>query len=155
MDYVARGYVLNHDGDILLVKMDSEHPWSLPGGHIDPGETPYDALKREVWEELGIQINVLGSKNSFYESHVRPYPLPISIHEVQYEHRSGARVKKLEFWYFTHIRDDDEMRIDGSEIVDAQWMSPDDMLALPAEHDIYRTVQEVYMQNRDLLDLLL
>ena len=30
--------------------------WGLPGGGIDGDETPTDALIREIWEELGIEL---------------------------------------------------------------------------------------------------
>lgn len=32
--------------------------WEFPGGKIEPGETPENALKREIQEELSVEINV-------------------------------------------------------------------------------------------------
>jgi 8-oxo-dGTP diphosphatase len=32
--------------------------WELPGGKIDPGEQPQDALRREIREELGVEIEL-------------------------------------------------------------------------------------------------
>ena len=34
--------------------------WELPGGKVEPGESPQDALVREVFEELGCVIEVCG-----------------------------------------------------------------------------------------------
>ena len=64
----AGGVVTNSEGKVLVV---SQHgsSWSLPKGHIDPGEDALGAAKREIYEESGIRdlefIRELGS----YERH--------------------------------------------------------------------------------------
>jgi len=32
--------------------------WELPGGKVEPGEQPHDALRREIREELGVEIEL-------------------------------------------------------------------------------------------------
>ena len=43
------------DNRILLVQPSYKPGWDLPGGYIQPGETPTQAAAREVHEELGIK----------------------------------------------------------------------------------------------------
>lgn len=49
----AGGVVLNKNGLILLVSQRG-NSWSLPKGHIDKGEDPLTAAKREIREESGV-----------------------------------------------------------------------------------------------------
>ena len=43
---------------ILLARRRDIDRWNLPGGRREPGETPWDALHREVSEEIGITIAI-------------------------------------------------------------------------------------------------
>ncbi|WP_282156067.1 NUDIX domain-containing protein [Cytobacillus gottheilii] len=52
--------ILSEDGNkILLQERVDNGKWSLPGGQVDPGESVEEAVKREVSEETGIDIEVL------------------------------------------------------------------------------------------------
>jgi 8-oxo-dGTP pyrophosphatase MutT (NUDIX family) len=60
----AGGVVLNPSGMILMVSQHGDS-WSLPKGHVEPGETELEAAVREVYEETGVEqlrlIKRLGS----------------------------------------------------------------------------------------------
>ena len=52
--------IVNNEGKILLAK---SHKWfdkyTLPGGHIEVGESMIDAVRREVKEEVGLDVEVV------------------------------------------------------------------------------------------------
>lgn len=57
---VAAGILINEQGDLLLAQRPEGKPWAgwweFPGGKIEAGETVAQALKRELQEELGIDV---------------------------------------------------------------------------------------------------
>ena len=53
--------IIVRDDEILLVKRGSQPAigkWSIPGGSVEIGETLEEAVKREVMEETGLEIEV-------------------------------------------------------------------------------------------------
>ncbi len=57
---VAAGILLDAEGRYLLGQRPEGKPyagyWEVPGGKIEQGESIFEALKRELLEELGIEI---------------------------------------------------------------------------------------------------
>ncbi len=51
--FTAGGVVLNAKGEVLVVNQRG-NSWSLPKGHVDPGEDDLAAARREIAEESGI-----------------------------------------------------------------------------------------------------
>lgn len=49
---------IREDGKVLAVaRRGTTDQWGLPGGKVEPGESPFDALMREVWEESFIKLD--------------------------------------------------------------------------------------------------
>ena len=46
--------------------------WVQPGGHVDPGETPWDAARREAIEETGLPVRFLGTQPELAHVDVHP-----------------------------------------------------------------------------------
>ncbi len=76
---VAVGVLINADGEFLLTSRPAGKVyagyWEFPGGKLEAGESVEEALRRELFEELGIEIGA-----------VHPWQVEI----VDYEH---ARVR--------------------------------------------------------------
>jgi len=58
MPDIAMGALIRN-GAVLLARRSSRrkvHPnlWSLPGGHVEPGEDPLTTMRRELLEEIGV-----------------------------------------------------------------------------------------------------
>jgi 8-oxo-dGTP diphosphatase len=59
---VVAGLLGDGEGRILLTRRRPDQPlpdqWELPGGKMEPGEAPDEALRRELVEELGARVEV-------------------------------------------------------------------------------------------------
>jgi len=64
MDFgvAVKAFIVNQD-KLLLIKRrkgDVHKPgeWDIPGGRLEPGENPFDGLRREAKEEVGLDIDI-------------------------------------------------------------------------------------------------
>jgi 8-oxo-dGTP diphosphatase len=51
----AGALFFDEDDRVMIVQPSYKPQWDIPGGGVEPGETPYEACVREVGEELGIR----------------------------------------------------------------------------------------------------
>lgn len=59
LDLCVDTYIVN--GDAVLLRLHEKYNmWNAPGGHLDPGEDANEAALREVWEEVGLKVELVG-----------------------------------------------------------------------------------------------
>ena len=113
----AGGVVINAEGHVLLV---SQHgtSWSLPKGHLEEGETPLEAARREIHEETGVsQLELVRPLGSYTR------------------HRLGAdggedrsELKTIHLFHFK--TDETKLVPQDSDNPEARWVEPERVTGL-------------------------
>lgn len=114
MEIPAVGAVVRGaDGRLLLIlrgKEPAKGCWSLPGGRVEPGETHEEAVAREVAEETGLLVCVVGEVGTVR----RDAP--------------GGGVYVIRDFLVEPV--DNREPVAGDDADDARWVTPDELLAL-------------------------
>ncbi len=97
--------IIEHNGKILFVQLGYAHKsWTIPGGGVGKKETFEQAIRREIKEEVGIDLNKIQKIGEYVNT--REY-----------------KVDTVEC--FKATVDSDYFKIDNFEIVDAVWATFD------------------------------
>jgi 8-oxo-dGTP diphosphatase len=107
---------LVRDGRVLLVH---RHPsrrwypdcWDLVGGHVEPGELPHLAVRRECLEELGVHIH-------------DPRPMPLAVGDPSLDVRAFLVTR----W------DGEPVNAAPDEHDDLRWFRPGDLADVTLAH---------------------
>ncbi len=101
--------VIERDGKHLLIKQSGNKPfggqWRHPGGKFESHESPIKGLKREIREEVGLEIEVTRKE-------------PLMVMKSDYEYGN--------FGFFEARVRGGELRTDKREIEDAGWFTKED-----------------------------
>ena len=109
--FVTAAFCLVREGRVLTVRKAGSTRFMLPGGKIDPGESPREAAVREVMEEVGVDVSGRGE------------PLG-RFHDVA-ANEPGAWVDATVF--VTHL-DPAHAPEPQAEIAEQRWLGVDDVL---------------------------
>lgn len=102
------------DGAILLVRQAYRRKWGIPGGLLKRGEAPEVGARREVFEEVGIAVELLGPPAVVVDAD------PQRV-DIVYRARPAA------------LSEISEVRPTSPEIVEVRWFAPDDLPELQFE----------------------
>jgi 8-oxo-dGTP diphosphatase len=133
---VVVGAAILHHGRLLGARRSAPvgvaGSWELPGGKVDPGECPEQALIRECREELGVEI-VVGRRIG------GDWPVP-----------GASRPMVLRIWTAGLLRGQPRPLQDHSEV---RWLAPDrfdQVVWLPADRPVVAWLRRLMVEG-DLL----
>ena len=86
----AGALIFNNEGKVLLLKhrFRAGSGWGIPGGFLEVGEQPEEAMRRELREEIGLEVDHVESFTS------RSFKKPRQV-EILFRCRADAEVKPL------------------------------------------------------------
>ena len=126
--------IVNGKGEILLVR---SYKWgtkyTVPGGHIELGERSETAVKREIREEVGLEVE------------------PVRLLLVQEAIYPADYIKHEHYIFLDYLcrTDSSEVKLDGKEIQEYVWTTPSDALQLELE-SFTRNLVEAYMRHESV-----
>ncbi|XP_041993463.1 nudix hydrolase 19, chloroplastic isoform X1 [Salvia splendens] len=112
VDPVVIMLVIDKDNDCVLLSRQSRfvpRMWSCLAGFIEPGESLEEAVKRETWEETGIEVGEVVYHSS------QPWPVG-----------PGSMPCQLMVGFFAYAKTF-EINVDKEELEDAKWHSREDV----------------------------
>ncbi|MBH8601382.1 NUDIX domain-containing protein [Thermoactinomyces sp. CICC 23799] len=124
---VVSGF-LHHQGKVLVIQRSLDETFlpgffELPGGKVDFGEDPSDALKREFREEVSLDVSVIGPYRTF-----------------SYVSDEGRR-HTVEIVYFVQL-DSNEITLRLSPAhISYRWVNLEDLDQLQASNEIKQNIR--------------
>lgn len=96
--------IIEHGGKILIVQ-DDKGKWQLPGGRLHIGEQPVEGLKREIKEELDVEIE------------------PIRIFDIFVFTSASGRSHFVVVWICKLFGSGENIKSGHEEVRDFKWVS--------------------------------
>lgn len=113
-DFTATTFVVRND-KVLLLWHNKMQAWLPPGGHIAKNELPEEAAVREVREETGLEVELLGDRRAFGNVTVLTQPSCILLEDIEAGHQH------IDLIYFAEASGSGEVSINEREAARFRW----------------------------------
>lgn len=125
IDFTASAYIV-HKNAVLLRKHDKYDAWLDVGGHIEADEDPNQAVLREVKEEVGLDVTLVGVAKQFDDSEGEIELIPprfLNRHHINPTH------EHIDLVYFARSSDNVITEPEGHEKSSGiKWFTKEELL---------------------------
>ncbi|NIO22629.1 MAG: NUDIX domain-containing protein [Candidatus Aenigmarchaeota archaeon] len=139
VDLVVGGCLI-HDNKVLLIHHKKSDKWLPPGGHIERGETPDEAVEREFMEELNLQVKILNRNDIPNEGNITEQlavPFYVNVHNVgDHEHAC--------FFYLCRPKNPGALKLNKEELNDFKWFSLEELKQNHIQPDVRNIAKKAF-----------
>lgn len=132
----AVAVVIRFENEIYLTKRNRDPKkgkLDLPGGFVDPRESAEETCKRELFEELQLEVDISNLK------YLTSLPNVYQYKEIDYN--------TIDLFYEYKVSEKFKVQLDISEISDAVWIPLDELNSEDIAFDSQKKFFESYLQN--------
>lgn len=104
---------------VLLVKHKKMGLWVQPGGHVEPNESMEEAAIREVYEETGLTVELIGNRVPRNSDYILPLAIQKNLVKDDHIH--------MDFVYVAKVIGDNELVQNIEETDGIKWYSLDEI----------------------------
>lgn len=103
----------------LLVNHKKMNIWVQPGGHVELNETPEEAAMREVYEETGVKVNLVGERKPRDCDYILPLAIQKNVVSDNHIH--------MDFVYVAYLDGNSDLTLNEEESTDIDWFTFDEI----------------------------
>ena len=139
--------ICNQRGQVLWARRFGQHSWQFPQGGIKEGESPEQAMYRELYEEVGLQrgdVRILAVSKNWLR-----YRLP---RRLVRQDEAPVCIGQKQKWFLLRLEEQDEKRVNLSrsghpEFDDWRWVSYWYPVrhVVPFKRDVYRRAMREFV----------
>lgn len=142
----ASGIII-HDNKILLHKNINEEHYALIGGRVAIGESSEEALKREVMEEMGKEVDIiegLTTVENFFQTKDSKYYEILFVHRLEFKDEDDKKILET-------IKN-----VEGKDYLRYEWIDIDEIENYPLKPKVIKDMLKnksfpAHKYNNDLI----
>lgn len=138
--FCASAFIIDpYTKKILLIKHKKNRRWTQPGGHIEGNETPEEAALREVYEETGLRVRLLGERFPREDDFIRP----LGIQKNRRTTSDGETHMHIDIIYAAIPNDESKEKLNKEESDAIRWFSRNELENIDCFPDIKITMDYI------------